>query len=142
MQLTCRDSKSNPKLPHSAECVMMIGDIQILKCCTWCFNVSQDVAGTHLVQGQHHEGSSAAGVHNHGHEFGVNGAEVAVPRHLGDADVIVALISFQSLTKDVTKLTASHNLPGHGELETIGDRTLCVQSQRGAKPRCNNSVNS
>lgn len=69
---------------------------------------------THLVQGQHYEGSSAAGVHDHGHEFGVDGAEVAVPRHLGDPDVIVTLVSFQGLTKDVTELAGPHNLLGHG----------------------------
>lgn len=72
---------------------------------------------THLGQGQHHEGSSATGVHNHGHKFGVDRAEVAVPCHLGDSDVIVALVSFQSLAKDVTELTGSYNPPGHGELE-------------------------
>lgn len=72
---------------------------------------------THLVQGQHHEGSSTASVHNHGHKLGVNRAEVAVPGHLGDSDVIVALVSFHSLAKDVTELTGPHNLPGHDELE-------------------------
>lgn len=72
---------------------------------------------THLGQGQHHEGSSATGIHNHGHKFGVDRAEVAVPCHLGDSDVIVALVSFQSLAKDVTELTGSYNPPGHGELE-------------------------
>ena len=71
---------------------------------------------THLAQGQHHEGSSATGIHNHGHKLWVYGAEVAVPRHLRDSDVIVALVSFHSLAKDVTELTGPHNLPGHGEL--------------------------
>lgn len=82
---------------------------------------------THLAHGQHHEGAAAAGVHDHGYKLGVNGAEVAVPRHLGDSDVIVALVGFQSLAKDVAELTGPHNLPGHGELETkwgvkTGDR--------------------
>lgn len=72
---------------------------------------------THLAQGQHHEGSSTTGVHNHGHKLGVNGAEVAVPRHLGDSDVIVALVRFHGLAEDVTELTGPHHLPGHGELE-------------------------
>lgn len=87
---------------------------------------------THLAQGQHHEGSSTTGVHNHGHKFGVNRAEVAVPCHLGDSDVIVALVSFHSLTEDVTELTGPHNLPEHGELERKqgkrieNGRALCV----------------
>lgn len=74
-----------------------------------------------LAQGQHHEGSSTTGVHNHGHKFWVDGAEVAVPRHLGDSDVIVALVGFRSLTKDVTELTGPHNLPGHGERHKADD---------------------
>lgn len=84
---------------------------------SFCAHTTGAPPATHLVQGQHHERSSAAGVHNHGHEFGVNGAEVAVPCHLRDSDVIVALVSFHSLAKDVTELAGSHNLPGHGELE-------------------------
>lgn len=69
-----------------------------------------------LGQGQHHEGSPAAGVHNHGHKFGVDRAKVAVPRHLGDPDVIVALVSFGGLAEDVTELTVPDKTPGHGEL--------------------------
>lgn len=71
---------------------------------------------THLVQRQHNERSSTTGVHNHGHKFGVNGAEAAIPGHLGDSDVVVALVRFQALTKDVTELTGPYNLPGHGGL--------------------------
>lgn len=72
---------------------------------------------THLAQGQHHEGSPAAGVHNHGHKFGVDGAEVAVPRHLGDPDVVVALVRFGGLAEDVAELTVPNETPGHGGLE-------------------------
>lgn len=72
--------------------------------------------GTHLAQGQHHEGSPTTGVHNHGHKFGVNGAEVAVPRHLGDSDVIVALVGLGGLAKDVAELAVPNETPGHGGL--------------------------
>lgn len=71
---------------------------------------------THFAQGQHHEGPSAAGLHYHGHELGVHGAEVAVPCHLRDADVIVALVGFRGLAEDVTELTGPYDLPGHCEL--------------------------
>lgn len=71
---------------------------------------------TYLGQGQHHEGSSTAGIYNHGHKLRIDGAKVAVPGHLGDSDVIVALVRFHTLTKDVTELTGPHNLPRHGEL--------------------------
>lgn len=84
---------------------------------------------THLAQGQHHEGSSTTGVHNHGHKFGVDGAEVAVPCHLGDSDVIVALVSFRRLTKDVTELTAPYDILEHGELERKNEkkcRLMCA----------------
>lgn len=79
----------------------------------FCFLV---IPVTHLAQRKHHEGSPTAGVHNHGHKLGVNRAEIAVPGHLGDSDVIVALVSFHSLAKDVTELAGPHNLSGHGEL--------------------------
>lgn len=79
----------------------------------FCFLV---IPVTHLAQRKHHEGSPTAGVYNHGHKLGVNGAEIAVPGHLGDSDVIVALVSFHSLAKDVTELAGPHNLSGHGEL--------------------------
>lgn len=78
-----------------------------------CFLV---IPVTHLAQRKHHEGSPTAGVYNHGHKLGVNGAEIAVPGHLGDSDVIVALVGFHSLAKDVTELAGPHNLSGHGEL--------------------------
>lgn len=71
---------------------------------------------THLAQGQHHEGAPAAGVHNHGHKFGVDGAEVAVPRHLGDSDVVVALVGFGGLAEDVAELAVPDETPGHGGL--------------------------
>lgn len=79
-----------------------------------CPDGQGECPATHLVQGEDDEGSSAAGVDDHAHELGVDGAEVAVPCHLGDADVIVTLVSFQGLTKDVTELAAPHNLLGHG----------------------------
>ena len=71
----------------------------------------------HLAQGQHDEGPPTAGVHDHGHELGVDGAEVAVPRHLGDADVIVALVGLEALAEDMAEFTGSHYLPGHGDLQ-------------------------
>lgn len=76
---------------------------------------------THLTQRKHHEGAAAAGVHDHGHEFGVDGAEVAVPGHLGDADVVVALVSLQGLAEDVAELAGPHDVPGHGGLESGED---------------------
>lgn len=74
---------------------------------------------THLAQRQHHEGSPSTGVHNHGHKFRVNGAKVAVPRHLRDSDVIVALVGFHGLAEDVTELAVPNETSGHGGLEAI-----------------------
>lgn len=90
---------------------------QVVLISTVHISLCQRFLWPHLAQGQHHEGPSATGVHNHGHKFGVNRAEVAVPCHLGDSDVIVALVSFHGLTKDVTELAGPHHLPEHGELE-------------------------
>ena len=64
---------------------------------------------THLAQRQHNESSSSTGVHDHGHKFGIDGTEVAVPGHLGDPDVIVALVRLQPLAKDVAELTGPDN---------------------------------
>lgn len=87
---------------------------------------------THLAQGQHHEGPPAAGVHNHGHKLGVNGAEVAVPRHLGDPDVVVALVGFGGLAEDVAELTVPNKTPGHGGLGRDGNsRMMSAKSGKG-----------
>lgn len=79
----------------------------------------------HLGQGQNHEGPPTASIHDHGHELGVDGAEVAVPGHLGDADVIVALVGLHRLAEDVAELAGPHDLPGHGELIGGGKRSRC-----------------
>lgn len=71
----------------------------------------QEVA--HLLQGKDDKGSSAAGVDDDGNEFGVDGAEGAVPRDPGDADVIVALVVSHRLAENVTELALSHDSPHH-----------------------------
>lgn len=73
--------------------------------------VRREVA--HLLQGKDDEGSSAAGVDDDGDEFGVDGAEGAVPRDPGDADVIVALVVSHRLAENVTELALSHDSPHH-----------------------------
>lgn len=70
----------------------------------------------HLAQGQDDESSSTAGIHNHGHKFGVDRAEVAVPGHLGDPDVIVALVRLYRLAKNMAELTGPDHLPRHDDL--------------------------
>lgn len=74
------------------------------------------IGPTHLVEWQHDEGAAAAGVHDHGDELGVDGAEVAVPGHLGDANVVVALVGLERLAEDVAELAGAHDAPGHGGL--------------------------
>lgn len=83
--------------------------------------VRQEVA--HLLQGKDDKGSSAAGVDDDGNEFGVDGAEGAVPRDPGDADVIVALVVSHRLAENVTELALSHNSPHHicGHMERSDD---------------------
>lgn len=70
----------------------------------------------HLAQGQDNKSSSTTGIHNHGHKLGVDGAEVAVPGHLGDPDVIIALVCLHRLAKDVAELTGPDHLPRHDDL--------------------------
>lgn len=76
-----------------------------------------DWSCTHLGERQHDEGAAAAGVHDHGHELGVDGAEVAVPGHLGDTNVIVTLVGLQRLAEDVAELAGAHDAPRHGGLQ-------------------------
>lgn len=85
----------------------------------------------HLAQGQDNESSSTAGIHNHGHKLGVDRAEVAVPGHLGDPDVIIALVRLHPLAEDVAKLTAPDHLPRHDDLRK--DREKERQGWRGKK---------
>lgn len=70
----------------------------------------------HLAQGQDNESSSTAGIHNHGHKLGVDRAEVAVPGHLGDPNVIIALVGLQRLAKNMAELTGPDHLPRHDDL--------------------------
>lgn len=76
-----------------------------------------DRACTHLAERQHDEGAAAAGVHNHGDELGIDGAEVAVPGHLGDAHVVEALVGLERLAEDVAELAGAHDAPRHGGLK-------------------------
>ncbi|TNN67299.1 hypothetical protein EYF80_022406 [Liparis tanakae] len=69
---------------------------------------------TDLREGQHQERSSSAGFNDDCQELWVDGAEGAVPRHLGNANVIVALLGLDRLAEDVAKLTLPHNAATHG----------------------------
>lgn len=69
---------------------------------------------TDLREGQDQERTSTAGFNDDRQELWVDGAEGAVPRHLGDTDVIVGLLSLDRLAKDVAKLTLPHNAATHG----------------------------
>lgn len=79
--------------------------------------VISDWAWSYLAERQHDEGAAAAGVHDHSHELGVDGAEVAVPGHLGDAHVVVALVGLERLAEDVAELAGAHDAPRHGGLK-------------------------
>lgn len=69
---------------------------------------------TDLNQGQYQECSSAAGFNDDRQELWVDGAEGAVPRHLGNTNVIVTLLSLDRLAKDVAKLALPHDAATHG----------------------------
>lgn len=67
-----------------------------------------------LGDGQDQKRSSPAGFHDDRQELWVDGAEGAVPRHLGDADVIVGLLGLDCLAEDVAKLALPHDAATHG----------------------------
>lgn len=67
-----------------------------------------------LGDGQDQERSSSAGFDDDRQELWVDGTEGAVPRYLGDADVIVGLLGLHRLAEDVAKLALPHNAATHG----------------------------
>lgn len=82
---------------------------------------------TDLGDGQDQEGPSSAGFNDDRQELWVDGAEGAVPRHLGDADVIVGLLGLDRLAEDVAELALPHDAATHGcggEGEVVLERGL------------------
>ncbi len=68
---------------------------------------------TDLREGQDQERSTSAGFNDDRQELWVDGAEGAVPCHLGNADVIVSLLSLDHLAEDVAKLALPHDAATH-----------------------------
>lgn len=65
-----------------------------------------------LADGDDEEGPPSAGLDDDGDEFGVDGAEAAVPRHAGHPDVVDAVLGFPRLREDVAELAlADHTAP-------------------------------
>lgn len=95
----------------------------------------------HLAQGQDNESSSTAGIHNHGHKLGVDRAEVAVPGHLGDPNVIIALVGLQRLAKNMAELTGPDHLPRHDDLRKDREgRDTEMERKQSTHMRNNNKV--
>lgn len=68
----------------------------------------------YLGQWQDQEGSTTTGFYHDGQEFGVDGAKISIPCHLGNADVVVALVGLDWLPIDMAELTGSHDFAAHG----------------------------
>lgn len=77
---------------------------------------------TDLWDRQDQKGSTSAGLNDDSQELWINGAEGTVPRHLGDTDVVVALLSLDRLAEDMAKLTLPHDATTHswGERRKVG----------------------
>lgn len=69
---------------------------------------------TDLRERQDQEGPASTGFHDDRQELGVDGAEGAVPRHLGHTDVIVRLLGLDRLAEDVAELALPHDAATHG----------------------------
>lgn len=81
---------------------------------------------TYLGQGQDQEGPSPTGFDNDGQEFGVDGAKIPIPGHLGDADVVVALVGLDRLAVDMAEFTGSHDFAAHGSCRRVAREWLLV----------------
>ena len=77
--------------------------------------------GLNLADGNDEEGPSSSCFDDNGDEFGVDRAELGVPRDAGHSDVIDAVLSFPRLGEDVAELA----LPDHSspERHVCGDET-------------------
>jgi len=64
---------------------------------------------TNLVQSKHQEGSSTSCLSDDCQIFGVHGAELRIPCTLGDANVIIALVTLCPLAEDMTKFALTNN---------------------------------
>ena len=73
---------------------------------------------TDLGDGQDEERSSSTGFNDDRQELGVDGAERAVPRHLGNSDVIVHLLCLDTLAEDMAELTLPYNAATHRCVDT------------------------
>lgn len=69
---------------------------------------------TDLGERQDQEGPASARFHDDRQELWVDGAEGAVPRHLGHPDVIVRLLGLDRLAEDVAELALPHDAATHG----------------------------
>lgn len=61
----------------------------------------------HLRYGYDDERASTGALGDHGHELGVDGAEVVVMDVLGDGDAVVAVLPVAHFAVDVSKFGAS-----------------------------------
>lgn len=91
---------------------------------------------TDLREGKDQECSSATGLYNDCQELWVDSTEGTIPCHLGNADVVVTLLSLHRLAKDMPKLTLPYDAATHGwrtvggEGGTRGGKMLGKQCER------------
>lgn len=85
-------------------------------------NPSNPLTFTDLRKGQDQKRSSSTGFNDDCQELWIDGAEGAVPCHLGHTNVIITLLSLYRLAEDVTKLALPHDAATHGWGKERADR--------------------
>lgn len=68
---------------------------------------------SYLLKREYNEGSAPTGLYNDGNKFGVNRTEGTVPGDPWHPDVIVALIIFHRLAKNMAELALPDHTPDH-----------------------------
>lgn len=71
------------------------------------------LVSAYLIKRGHEKGASSLTLQHYGQKLAVDGAHVGLPRALGDAYVVVALLLLEGGAEDVTKLAASYELVRH-----------------------------
>lgn len=90
----------------------------------------------YLGQWQDQEGSTSAGFHNDGQEFGVDGAKIPIPCHLGNTDVVVTLVGLDWLSVDMAELTGSHDFAAHGSCKRVNEELTPRDNDLERLPQC------
>lgn len=81
---------------------------------------------SYFVMWQHNKCSTTSWLYNDCQKFGIYGTKCRIPTTFGHSDIVITLLTFQSLSIHMTKLWASYNPERHFYLEVKRRRKLLL----------------